>query len=297
MTGKCDSFGPFAEYEAMHAAALAGGRTFSELLQVQELFRYDGYIIDIVKLPDGSIYLRNTIDEGDRTKGAPDDPRIAITHYLRFPSAEAILATIHDGMAPTFETYRTAEAIVREEVSWNNAGAPRNWTIRYTDLAVDDLSIDEMPYRALKPGKVIQFDPFDPHGRLPHDQHLHRWPVAVDTVISGNDDQPTAWLGYKDGFYPHHVIRVIAQSTDGKQELRHHLSFKDEEDMAALLREGGSALYQRASTIDLETIDRQADQQLITLKVERLKIEDIQDIPPVIEAAAGRAEHQELHHD
>src|SRR3546814_19912252 len=79
------------------------------------LIYHDGPLVSVGQFkndPDKSLFLR--IDAG--ISSVPHDqsyPRQmkCITHYLEFPSREAIDATLHEATLPTLDTYRQAVSI------------------------------------------------------------------------------------------------------------------------------------------------------------------------------------------
>src|SRR3546814_17616435 len=80
-----------------------------------------------------------------------------ITHYLEFPSREAIDATLHEATLPTLDTYRQAVSILREICSWTLTAPakPEDCSAQISNLTLDAIPVDELPYAHLRPGHVL----------------------------------------------------------------------------------------------------------------------------------------------
>src|SRR3546814_1122745 len=97
--------------------------------------------------PDNSLFLR--IDAG--ISSVPHDqsyPRQmkCITHYLEFPSREAIDAKLHEATLPTLDTYRQAVSILREICSWTLTAPakPEDCSAQISNLTLDAIHVDEL---------------------------------------------------------------------------------------------------------------------------------------------------------
>jgi len=252
-----------ATYDEMWAAAAAAGDPLAGIEQVEELFRYDGCIIDVVKDRTGQIWLRNVVDE--------DDPRgdalrriVVTTHFLAFDTIEALKATMHALEIPTRESYENAVEIVEQVISYDTIVGGRSSNHEYVSRKVwrEKIVEDHLPYVQLKPGKRMVFEPLGDFMTLTREESdgLYRYPVPEDEVLVFHDCV-RSWIGrFPDEAIERRIHLVACMRDDGPVWVQHRLSFAPEDEAAfrATLAAGQAPTmetYRLAKEIRRETID------------------------------------------
>jgi hypothetical protein len=285
-----------ATYDDMWAAAAAAGDPLAGIEQMEELFRYDGFIHDIVRDGSGQLWLRVTADE--------DDPRgdalrrvVVTTHFLAFDSLLALKATLHDGEIATMDSYENASEIIEQVISYDTISGGRSSRHEYATRDVHPRKIveDHLPFRQLKPGRRLVFGPLKDFLSLSPEEAngLYRYPVPQDETVVFHDCVRN-WIGrfQEQTFHPL-VYMVACIRDDPGLWVQHRIGFEPEDEAAfrATLAAGQAptlASYRMAKEIHRETIDT-TDPKATMLIVDEIDADSLGDEAPTYQDAA--------HHD
>jgi hypothetical protein len=286
-----------ATYDDMWAAAAAAGDPLAGIEQIEELFRHDGTIIDVVKDQTGRIWLRNVVDEDD-PRGDARRRVVVTTHFLAFDSVEAAKATLHDGQVPTRETYESAVEIIEQTISYDTVVGGRSSGHEYVSRKVwrEKIVEDHLPYVQLKPGRRMVFEPLADFLTLTRGESdgLYRYPVPEDEVVVFHDCV-RSWIGrFPDETIQPRIHLVACMKDDGPVWVQHRLSFDPEDEAAfrATLAAGQAPTletYRLAKEIRRETIDA-TDVNAGILTVEEIDTDSLGDEAPTYRDVAQHDE-------
>jgi hypothetical protein len=286
-----------ATYDEMWAAAAAAGDPLAGIEQIEELFRYDGCIIDIVKDQTGQIWLRNVVDEDD---AGGDGLRhiVVTTHFLAFDSIEALKATMHNVEIPTREGYENAVEIVEQVISYDTIVSGRSSNHEYASRKVwrEKIVEDHLPYVQLKPGRRMVFEPLADFMTMTREESdgLYRYPVPEDEVVVFHDCV-RSWIGrFPDESFEPRIHMVACMKDDGPVWVQHRLSFApaDEAAFRTTLAAGQAPTmdtYRLAKEIHRETIDS-TDVNAAILTVDRIDADSLGDESPTYRDVAQHDE-------
>lgn len=118
------------------------------------LFWYDGPIVFIGQLPDDPRpRLDICVDTGP--SGPPGYPRQMEhrRHQLLFANRDDLEATLHEGCAPTNESYRQALSILVYTNKWtlHGPGDGRAYVCEWKTVSIEDLDPDDLPGDKIEP--------------------------------------------------------------------------------------------------------------------------------------------------
>src|SRR3546814_592849 len=242
MTEAIRKFGPAASWADLSETLTQEHRLWAMPFN-DVLIYHDGPLVSVGQFkndPDKSLFLR--IDAG--ISSVPHDqsyPRQmkCITHYLEFPSREAIDATLHEATLPTLDTYRQAVSILREICSWTLTAPakPEDCSAQISNLTLDAIHVDELPYAHLRPGNVMTFvaDGFEElqKGCAPH----YDYPLPQDHLLVFHD-VARCWIGKTERFgrTSYHINWMIDDR--GTREINYRLTFDSEEALRSTLYQG-----------------------------------------------------------
>lgn len=269
-------------YDGMWDAAAAAGDPLASIEQVEEIFRHDGFIVDIVKDGAESVWLRNTVRNDD--PGGEGARRVEITtHFLAFPDAETLKATLHDDMAPTIESYETASHIVEQVISYEtrNGGPSTEHRYRTEEKVLDRIDEAHLPYRQLRPGRRMTFGPLQDFLSMTAKESagLYRYPVPQDEIVV-HHDCVRAWIGRFPEAGGRPLIHLVTCVRDDPGIwMQDRLGFAPEAEaaMRATLAAGQAPTmdtYRMAVEIHRETIDTSSPSRP-TLTVEKMRPDDL----------------------
>lgn len=250
--------GPHDTADAAWQELRKAGSPLVDLTDVEELFRYDGTRIAIVRTQRGDILLENVVDEGERAKGGETVETARITHYLHFDDADTIRATLNTEFVPTAATYAAATGPVVREVMRHRHGPDGRDSFRLSvsSVRVEDVAEDEMPYRHLRPGRTSVHGPFeDPLSDETFAAiEVRLLPSDEDEVI-GFHDCARAWVVRR----PNHinpVSLVFCVADDAQGWVQHRLHFADEKAIEETLVTFAPTMdtYRRATSAQREVI-------------------------------------------
>lgn len=284
--------GPFDTNEALWDAVRAAKDPFIASIAVDELFRYDATTIDILKLDDGSIWLKTVVDEGSRQEMPDGTPTVMIVHYLPFQDEAALRATLHGGFIPTRASYAAAGPVVFSKFSYIKAETGTS-DFRYTQQTVraDQISDDDLPGIELLPGTAMIYGPFtDVYGTEATRQIGAPLTPGDEDEVLAEHDGPRNWIVRR----PKHIdsLQLVVCVGDGAEGYaQHRLSFAcAEQEMRDTLAAGCAPTmdtYRLATSKRLETIGpRDAEAPFVI--IEPIDIESSNFSRPSFES---RAQH------
>jgi hypothetical protein len=286
------------DYDDLWTKAAEQDDPVSRIEQIEELFRYDMAIVDVVKGHDGRIWLRTLVDE--KGEATTERRRVSfVYHFLLFPDADAAKATLNDGFVPTIESYRKAEAVIVQTVSYDAGGDLPSGAHDYACRPIERQDIEDelMPYAQLRPGRRMVFGPLEDSTKLSRAESdgLYAYPVPADDVLAVMDHDRN-WIGRFDqstilGSGTIHLVACVVDEPG--RYVQHRLDFdvKDEAAMRATLAARQAPTmdtYRLAKEIRRETIDH-ADPAGPMLIVDGIDADDLGETP-TFESAA---EHDE----
>lgn len=283
-------------YDEMWDAAKAAGDPLATVEQVEELFRYDGIMVDVVRDGTGQVWLRIVADEDD--PGGHETRHIVVTnHFLAFDSVDAAKATVHGEGLQTIEGYVLADSIVEQVISYDTVvgGSSSGHEYRSRRIWLDRIPEDHLPFRQLLPGRRMRFGPLADPLELTDEESsgLYRYPVPQDEVVVFHDCV-RSWIGtFPDQKFQQLIHMVACMRDDDGIWVQHRLGFavEDEAEFRATLAAGQAptmATYLMAKEIRRETIDTR-DPGNETLTVEDIDADSLGDEAPTYRDAA--------HHD
>lgn len=285
------SWGPNNDSQALYAEVDQAGGDLSNLGQIEELFRYDGTLIDLMNGSNGTKWLRYIYDEGKRPDPGIRNFMSTATHYLLLPDIEAARSTLHDDNLPTVETYRLATAIIRESSSYilDNRVSSEH-TLKREIISFEQAMDDSAIYPQLRPGKAMLFGPFE-DAFAPFagdDRHLYRYPVPSDRVLATFDCDRN-WIGrFDDGPDEFHLIVCVKDDESGY--IQHRLTFHNKLERAVL----DTLAAAQAPTMDTYRLAHEITQETIletkdgpTITVIPISIDDPEFIRPSYENVAA----------
>lgn len=232
MTG---TWGPHEDWDVLMGEMKAAGGPLSDPEQIEELFRYDGTIIDFIRGSDGTVWLRFVHDEGDGPKEGQASDMLIATHHLLLDDMETARATLNDGWLPTVETYRLARTIVAERLRYVLEDRQSRECRGERRVVTFEQAMEDDPiYRQIRPDGTLVFGPFtDPDAPFAgDDRHLYRYPVPMDRVVA-HFDGPRNWIGrFEDG--PAEIHLIVCVDDEEKTFAQHRLSFRSDQEAAML---------------------------------------------------------------
>lgn len=255
------------------------------LMLSDALIYYDGPLVMVGQFEgrdDDSHYLRIEAQSTIRPDEGNIYPREIqnISHFLKFPTREALDATLHDEILPTLESYRLAESIHRqiENSTLVSPGVSKGCTLEISEISIDDIPSDELPYTWLRPGAAMEFvgDSFEALCAASKPQYAYPLPMDHGLVFW---DVPRAWIGKTERFgkTTYHLQWMVDEK--GGWELNYRLSFETEEGLRATLHQGyvaTRATYDQAILITREEMTvTEGPPEHWTLKVESLARSDV----------------------
>jgi len=285
------NWGPHAEWDDLMADMRTGDDPLARTEQIEELMRYDGVMIDLRRSHDGSVWLSYTYDDGDRPREGVAVDMLYATHALRVGDVEAMRATLNEGYLPTEESYRMAETIVAERLTYVlEDGRSRDCRGSRRTITVDEAFADGAIYRQIRPDGRMTFGPFA-DGRAPlqgEDIDLYRYPVPEDRLLYSFDG-PRIWTGTFEGRREEFHL-VCSQGEESDHEEQHRLTFPstmEEEVMATLAwkRVPTMDTYRLATAIHLERLEHRTEGTVLIVK--RIGIDDPDFDRPTYENVAA----------
>lgn len=273
------TFGPASNWSVIKKS-LAKEHRLWKLPLTETLIFYDCDLVSVGQFPDeDTVYLRIDADQirpGERT--FPRDMQ-NIVHYLAFPSRAAIDATLHEGTIPTLETYRAATSILREVSRWTlvDISNPRNFSVEISDVTLDDIHEDELPYAFLKPGDVMEFTgtTYDELSAACGSNYVYPLPNLHTLVFY---DCPRSWIGETRSLGNQSVhLHTMVDENKG-WELCYRLTFPDEATLRATLYQGYVATretFRQATKIVREELKITTNPTRWTLRVETMPLDRV----------------------
>ena len=220
-----------ADQAAWTAALAASDLPWNGAVEIEELFRYDGWSTALMRYKDGSTWMHHVADEdvvpGDDPEDEGSHVGRRVEHRLRLADEEVAFRSLHDGGVITRDTYGIASEILVETTTWRSSGKePTDIRTEVAPILLADVPQEDLPYECLRPGDLLRFAPLDgPDGALPEESApVMRHPVPQQRLLVRHDGEGMNWIGRFAG-QPDEFHLVATIRHDDLRVVRHRLSF------------------------------------------------------------------------